>query len=51
LKSANKNWIVKGSKGDVYTVSEESGEYSCSCSGFKFRGKCRHIIDVVNQTK
>jgi len=36
-------WIVKGSKGDEYRVSEVNGNYSCSCSGFRFRSKCRHI--------
>ena len=35
-------WTVKGSKGDEYRVSELNGNYSCTCSGFKFRGKCRH---------
>jgi len=50
LSTANKSWVVKGSKGDSYTVLEENGKYSCSCSGFIFRGKCRHIIDVANQT-
>lgn len=36
-------WIVKGSKGDEYKVTELNGNYSCSCSGFRFRSKCRHI--------
>ena len=36
-------WIVKGSKGDEYKITEHSGNYSCSCSGFRFRSKCRHI--------
>jgi hypothetical protein len=37
---------VQGSKGDVYRVTELRGEYSCTCSGFKFRGDCRHIKGV-----
>jgi len=39
-------WIVKGSKGDEYKVTELNGNYSCSCSGFKFRGDCRHTKEV-----
>lgn len=35
-------WTVKGSKGDEYQVRELNGNYSCTCSGFQFRGKCRH---------
>ena len=39
-------WEVKGSKGDVYKVSELNGNYSCTCSGFKFRGDCKHVKSV-----
>jgi hypothetical protein len=39
-------WEVAGSRGDVYRVSEHDGEYSCSCSGFKFRARCRHVDSV-----
>lgn len=42
-------WEVKGSKGDVYKVSELNGNYSCTCSGFKFRGQCKHA-ESVRQT-
>lgn len=37
---------VHGSRGDVYTVSESDGQWSCTCTGFKFRGHCRHIESV-----
>ena len=39
-------WVVKGSKGDEYKVSELNGNYSCTCSGFKFRGACKHVKSI-----
>jgi hypothetical protein len=36
-------WIVKGSKGDEYKVTEVNGNRSCTCSGFRFRGDCKHV--------
>lgn len=42
-----RTWVVKGSKGDEYKVSELNGNYSCTCSGFKFRGDCKHVKSVV----
>lgn len=38
---------VQGSKGDIYKVSELNGAWSCTCSGFKFRGDCKHIKSVA----
>ena len=42
-----RSWTVKGSKGDEYRVTELNGNYSCTCSGFKFRGQCRHITELA----
>lgn len=39
---------VKGSKGDVYQVTEVNGNYSCTCSGFRFRGDCKHVKSQLN---
>ena len=38
---------VTGSKGNVYQVTELNGTYSCTCSGFKFRGDCRHVKSLA----
>ena len=51
LPKAGKSFTVTGSKGDKYTVTEKSGHLSCSCTGYQFRGKCRHIDSIASQTK
>jgi hypothetical protein len=42
----NRKWQVQGSKNDIYTVEETESGLICSCSGFKFRGNCKHIKEV-----
>ena len=37
---------VRGSKGDIYQVTELNGNLSCTCSGFRFRGECKHIKEL-----
>ena len=41
-----RTWTVKGSKGDVYKVTDANGLLSCTCSGFRFRGDCKHVKSI-----
>lgn len=40
---------VAGSRGDTYDVNLD--ELTCTCSGFRFRGKCRHIQQAIDSIK
>lgn len=39
---------VKGSKGDVYFVTEHNSEWKCTCTRYKYHGTCKHIEVVKN---
>lgn len=39
-------WKVDGSKGNSYIVQKIDNVYTCTCSGFKFKGKCKHIKQI-----
>ena len=41
-----RTWTVKGSRGDTYQVNEVRGDWSCTCSGFRFRGDCKHVKEL-----
>ena len=47
--AGEKVWQVEGSKGNIYTVRLSNGSYSCTCPGFGFRRKCRHITEIKNE--
>jgi hypothetical protein len=46
VESCGKEYRVPGSKGSIYTVTDDAGVWSCTCSGFKFRNRCRHIEEI-----
>ena len=37
---------VKGSKGDLYCVTVDTGVWTCDCKGFQFRRSCKHVGDA-----
>jgi hypothetical protein len=39
---------VEGSKGNNYTVIYTGDKWSCTCPGYQFRNKCKHI-DIAKQ--
>lgn len=38
---------VEGSGGKIYFISKIGTRYSCSCPGFQFRHKCRHVEEMA----
>jgi hypothetical protein len=40
---------VKSDSGKTYYITESNGIYRCSCVGFGYRGKCKHIELAKNQ--
>jgi hypothetical protein len=41
------HWLVKSDSGKTYTVTIESGKYTCNCVGYAYRGKCKHSDSVA----
>jgi hypothetical protein len=41
------HWLVKSDSGKTYTVTIESGKYTCNCVGYAYRGKCKHSESVA----
>jgi len=38
-----RTYDVVGSKGDTYTVTDHGGTWTCTCPGFGWRRKCKHV--------
>lgn len=46
-KALNQVWkVLNSKKNGHYEVSVSNGNWSCSCTGYGFRRKCRHIDEV-----
>ena len=42
-------WNVPGSKGNTYEVEFHPKGFDCSCPGFGFHGKCKHVKAVSSR--
>ena len=42
LVATTDRWEVQGSSGNRYLIERVAGQLTCTCSGFQFRGKCKH---------
>ena len=51
--STGKEYKVPGSKGAIYTVTDDNGSWSCTCPASKWqKGECKHIVALkLDQTK
>ena len=44
LDEADTNTVkVEGSGGKTYSLTRANGTWSCTCPGYQYRGKCRHV--------
>lgn len=42
---AGRQYQVPGSKGAIYTVTDDAGVWSCTCPASKWqKGECKHIV-------
>ena len=46
-----RTYDVEGSKGNRYTVTDHGGTWTCTCAGFGWRRKCRHITEVKDASR
>jgi len=45
-KNDHPSWTVKSDSGKTYTVELIGDKYQCNCTGYAYRGKCRHSDQI-----
>lgn len=40
---------VEGSKGQKYFLSNSGEGWVCTCTGYRFHGKCKHILSLTDK--
>lgn len=50
-KSSDTRTFKVLSKGNEYFVELENGRYSCTCVGYTYHGRCKHITAVSEKVK
>jgi hypothetical protein len=45
------SYEVQGSKGNTYIVSDNGGTWTCTCPGFGWRRKCKHVEAQKNESR
>ena len=51
VETTGKEYRVPGSKGSVYTVTNDAGAWSCTCPASKWqKGDCKHIAKLKTES-
>ena len=49
--ATGRQYQVPGSKGAIYTVTDDAGSWSCTCPASKWqKGECKHIVKLRSET-
>ncbi len=46
-----RTYEVQGSTGNTYTVTQDGDTWTCTCPGFGWRRKCRHITELKDASR
>ena len=50
VETTGKEYRVPGSKGAIYTVTDDAGAWSCTCPASKWqKGECKHIVKLKSE--